>query len=273
MPELPEVESIARTLRERIAGRRIASVRVARPDFVRQGAGAIRKSLTGDRVAAVQRVGKRLWIELESGAACLVHLGMSGRLTIEPADAPTLPHTHLSLRLEGEAGDVRLRDPRRFGGVWFFPEGRVAGDNQLERLGPDALDISTRAFVQLCHGRRPIKSLLLDQRSIAGIGNIYADEALFDARIHPTTLADDLAIDDQRRLAVSVRRVLRKAVNYGGSTLRDYVRADGTSGEFQKLHRVYGRDGQPCWRCRADIQRIVVAQRSTHFCPTCQPMG
>lgn len=226
--------------------------------------------VTGARIELIDRRGKRLWIHIDNGAACLIHLGMSGRLTLESASNALLPHTHLRLRLEGSDVEMRLRDPRRFGGVWFFEEGRVAGERLLEIQGPDALDIRSRVFAEICRGRRAVKALLLDQRALAGVGNIYADEALFDAGIHPLVLANDLSVDDRKRLATSLRRVLRRAVKLGGSTLRDYVRADGTMGEYQNVHRVYGREAQPCVRCGMPIERIIVAQRSTHVCCRCQ---
>lgn len=269
MPELPEVETIAAALREHLIGLRITHVRIARRDFVRHGGNAIRRLLANRRIDAIERHGKRMWLIIDGGAACLLHLGMSGRITVESVGAPTLPHTHLALRFDNHT-EMRFRDPRRFGGVWLFEAGRAQGESALAPLGPDALTIATPVFSKLCRGRRPIKALLLDQRALAGVGNIYADEALFDAHIHPLTMAGELSIETRRKLATSLRRVLRRAVRMGGSTLRDYVRADGTMGEFQNVHRVYGRTDEPCPRCRAPVERLVVAQRSTHICPICQ---
>lgn len=269
MPELPEVETIARALRPALEGRRIANVRVFRRDFIRHGASAATRIFKSATIKSVDRQGKRLWLRLSNAGDCLIHLGMSGRVRLEPPTTPLAPHTHLTLTMAGSETQLRLCDPRRFGGVWLFPNGRESANGALGPLGPDALTITTREFADACHGHRPIKALLLDQKKLAGIGNIYADEALFDARIHPSSLADDLSPDEKRRLAASIRRVLRRAIRYGGSTLRDYVSADGSMGEFQNVHRVYGRDSQPCVRCKSPIERIVVAQRSTHFCKLC----
>ncbi len=272
MPELPEVETIASALRKRMTDCVVASVQLGRRDFVRQGVASIKRSMTGERISAIERQGKRMWLIMGNGAACLIHLGMSGRVTLESPDSPVLPHTHLTIRLADSLIEMRLRDPRRFGGVWYFPKGRAEADKVIEKLGPDALDIKSNAFVEICRGRRPIKALLLDQRALAGVGNIYADEALFDSHIHPLTLANALSVEERKCLAASIRRTLRKAVRLGGSTLRDYVKADGSMGEFQNVHRIYGRESQACVRCKATIERIIVAQRSTHICTICQPL-
>jgi formamidopyrimidine-DNA glycosylase len=269
MPELPEVETIARALRPALEGRRIAAARVFRRDYIRVGATRASRCLTGATINRIEREGKRLWLRLSNGGDCLIHLGMSGRLTLERPQAPIAPHTHLSLTMAGAETQLRVCDPRRFGGVWLFPNGRESTEATLGPLGPDALTVTARDFAGACKGQRPIKALLLDQSKLAGIGNIYADEALFDARIHPLSLADELTTDEHRRLATSIRRVLRRAVQYGGSTLRDYVRADGSMGEFQNVHRVYGRVSKPCVRCKTPIERIIVAQRSTHYCNVC----
>jgi formamidopyrimidine-DNA glycosylase len=299
MPELPEVQTVVDEMHRRIAGDTIVEALLTRPDYVRTATPNIADLLRGRRVLSVSREGKRIWLDLSAPGArprdtavdarCRMHLGMSGRITFEPVAADVEPHTHLRLRFRRLKKELRFRDPRRFGGIWFYNGSAEAGagasgsDTQTTAigsssgthaspLGVDALAVSAGELRELCRRRRPIKSLLLDQSLISGLGNIYCDEALFDARIHPLRPAGDLDADAIRRLARGIRAVLRRAIHHGGSTLRDYVRADGRAGEFQSLHCVYDRKGEPCTRCRRTIERIVLSARSTHFCPRCQAL-
>jgi formamidopyrimidine-DNA glycosylase len=266
MPELPEVETVVRTLRPTLLNRRIAAIVHLRRDIVTPIAENLAARLTGRRIGEIRRRGKRIIIQLDDGNCWYVHLGMTGRLTIEPRDAPRRPHTHLILDL-GESQQLRFADPRRFGGVFWC--GASPAD---ESMGPEPLALSPRDLLQrLSRTKRAIKSALLDQKMIAGIGNIYADEALFDAQIHPLTIATKINAEQARRLNTAIKRVLKRAIEHRGSTLRDYVDANGEPGDFQKVHRVYDREGEPCLRCGRAIVRIIVAQRSTCFCPACQP--
>lgn len=271
MPELPEVETIVTQLRRSLVDARIERVRVVRSDIIRQGRRAFAARLVGRRIDRVERDGKRIRCLLSPAGELVFHLGMSGRLTVQPADAECLKHTHIRIRFSDRAFELRFRDPRRFGGTWFIDGAVRTGSNGLKLLGPDALSIRVPVLRELCRRKRQVKALLLDQQAIGGLGNIYCDEALHGARIHPLTRASDLDERGIRSLACSIRKTLRRAVSAGGSTLRDYTGANGEPGLFQIEHRVYGRAGEPCKRCGAPIVTIQVASRTTHFCEICQP--
>lgn len=274
MPELPEAETIARGLRRSILGRRLGAARFTRPDVLRNRGETPANAITGRRVADVFRRGKRVLIKLDNELTLVFALGMSGQLTVARTDAACPPHTHLRIALDRGARELRFRDVRRFGGVWLLRDG-VPSDKSKGRvlgpLGPDPLEIRIPEFRILLRRKRKIKALLLDQSIIAGLGNIYCDEALHRASIHPAHRADKLTPDLSAALLRGIRAVLREAILRGGSTINDYRDAQGNLGYFQQRHRVYQRTGQPCPRCRTPIQRIIVAARSTHFCPACQP--
>lgn len=270
MPELPEVETIAAQLAASLPGAVVETVRLHRTDIVHHGARGLSREFPGTRIIAVDRHGKRLSLRLSNGGELIVHLGMSGRLTLLPRSEPLLPHTHAQFTFVGRDDELRFRDPRRFGGLWYFQAGEKRLGPRLRPIGPDALSIRVPILRQLLRRRRQIKALLMDQQSISGLGNIYCDEALFSSRIHPLTRADRLNLKQVRQLACAIRKVLRLSIQSGGSTLNDYRRADGREGAFQKMLRVYGREGAPCSRCGAKIRRIFAAGRSTHFCPSCQ---
>ncbi|MBM3774548.1 MAG: bifunctional DNA-formamidopyrimidine glycosylase/DNA-(apurinic or apyrimidinic site) lyase [Acidobacteria bacterium] len=262
MPELPEVETIARALAARLAGRRIlaAEFRVSRvllgsPDEMAAG-------VAGRTVGAIRRHGKFLIIELSGGRLLTVHLGMTGKLLLggEPGK-----YTRALFTLD--RGVLLYDDVRQFGRIEVSHELPA----RLVRLGPEPLEIRPEEFQAGLAGRRTrIKPLLLNQRFLRGVGNIYADEALFRAGIHPLAGAGRLSRERAERLRQAIVNVLREAIRAGGSSVSDYVDADGRQGLFQFSHRVYGRAGEPCRRCRAAIRRIVIAQRSAHFCPRCQ---
>jgi formamidopyrimidine-DNA glycosylase len=220
----------------------------------------------GRVVDRVDRHGNRNLVRLRPVGEIVVHLGMSGRLALTAPSAAPESHTHFRMTFRDRPVEVRLHDPRRFGGVWLS----VAEAVDLSTLGTDALGIPLREFRRALDRRRAIKALLLDQSIVAGLGNIYVDEALHRARIHPSRVADTLSDDEVRALHRAVKRVLDAALRFGGSTLRDYRRADGNAGAFQLLHRVYGRAGEPCLRCGTKIVRQVLAGRGTHTCPSCQ---
>lgn len=268
MPELPEVQTVVSTLRPRVSGGTIARVEVLRPDYIEPAGVDLAKNLTGKVIKDVHRRGKRIIFTLDNGSRFLIHLGMTGRLTAESDDIERLKHTHLVLhvRRKQERCEVRLVDPRRFGRVlWLGDENAETG------LGLEPLTLRPK---QLCRvlsaSRRPIKSLLLDQTRIAGLGNIYVDESLFMAGIHPLTPANKVSTEAALKLCRATKAVLRKALRHRGSSLRDYVDAEGGKGSFQKLHNVYARGGKACRRCKTEIQRIVLGGRSTCFCPRCQ---
>lgn len=274
MPELPEVETIARGLHATLPGRRILSVRLGKMDFIDDPA-AIEREIPGTKILAVRRCGKFLLIDLESANgdvrnfSLLVHLGMTGRLVTCEARAPVPPHTHVFFALD-DGRELRYTDVRRFGRMRIVTGG--VRENTLDALGLDPLEVSEGEFVALLKNRRArIKALLLDQSVLRGIGNIYADESLWRARIHPKRLGANLSPKELRRLYQAVQDVLNDAIEKRGSSIADYVDSDGNLGGFQRLHRVYQREGKKCFRCGAVIRRAIFAGRSSHFCPHCQP--
>ena len=267
MPELPEVQTVVTTLRPKVVGRTIRAVALARTDIVTPATADLVTLLTGRSVLDVQRRGKRIVFSLDDGNRFYVHLGMTGQLTATSRSVSPAPHTHLELDV-GDGLVLRFRDPRRFGGVWWL--GAEAGAQDVG-IGPEPLGLRPGQLAKrLARTTRAIKSALLDQRVVAGLGNIYVDEALFAAAIHPLSPAYGLTAAQVARLNRAIKATLRRALRHRGSTLRDYMDADGAAGGFQRLHRVYDRTGQPCRTCRSPVERIVLGGRSTHFCPRCQ---
>lgn len=269
MPELPEVETVRRSVAEVVVGQRVTSVRVHRPDVVRGEAGLLRLG----RVESVQRLGKQLALVGDSGRCVCIHLGMTGSLcTGEPSGEAKTDHVHIVWRLTG-GRTLRFRDPRRFGGVWAYPDVQALWEARWSLLGPDATVVRPGQLrTALGATRRAVKAALLDQRLVAGLGNIYVDEALHRVGIHPLRPADTLGHDEVARLIRATRQILQRAILAGGSTLRDYVDANGSAGGFQHQHRVYGRGGQPCHRCGQALDTMVVAGRTTVACPHCQQL-
>jgi formamidopyrimidine-DNA glycosylase len=265
MPELPEVETVVRMLRGGLAGAMLGNVLCCRADMVYPPGINLARLLPGRQVSGVGRRGKRILIHLGDGEILCVHLGMTGQLTICPAEASVKSHTHLIVEL-GQS-QLRLRDVRRFGELRWITNPADAE----EGLGPEPLTVAPRALAKaLARTRRSIKVTLLDQKVIAGIGNIYADESLHRAGIHPRTPANRLSAEQVKRLGGAIKRVLREAIAHKGSSLRDYVMVNGESGGYQNMHRVYGRGGEACRKCGLRIRRIVLGGRSTCFCPGCQ---
>jgi formamidopyrimidine-DNA glycosylase len=274
MPELPEVETVARGLREALPGRRILSVRLGKTDFIDDPA-AMELRLPGTTVLRIRRLGKNLVVDLQSGdgdaesLSLLIHLGMTGQITIISPDAPVPKHTHVFLSLD-DGRELRYTDVRRFGRMAILLDGQQ--EKALSGLGIEPLEISGeefRARIGSRNGR--IKALLLDQSIMRGIGNIYADESLWRAKIHPTKMGSKLADAELKRLHRAVQEILREAIRLRGSSISDYVDSDGRKGTFQLRHRVYQRDGKKCSRCGSVIRWANVAGRSSHFCPRCQP--
>ena len=268
MPELPEVEVTRRGLAPHLAGRVISGVAVRQPRLRWPVPHAVRL-LAGRKVRGVQRRGKYLLVDCGDGHLIL-HLGMSGSLRMLPPGTPAEKHDHFDLIL----GDrlLRLRDPRRFGAV-LWTKDAVHAHPLIAKLGIEplsrALDPARLHALTRAH-RAPIKQFLMDGRRIVGVGNIYASESLFRAGIHPRTRTNRLTLERCARLAKAIKDTLRAAIRAGGSSLRDYVGADGHRGDSQSRHRVYDREGKACRRCGSAIKRLVQGQRSTFFCPRCQ---
>jgi formamidopyrimidine-DNA glycosylase len=272
MPELPEVETVRRTLAPALGGR-ISSVWTSGMGLhmARKPPRAKLRRLVGARITAVRRHGKYLLLDTDRAESILVHLGMTGRLRIHRASDPRAPHTHVVLGLD--RGELRFVDARRFGQFDVVVRGEERGHPGLGALGPDALEHGVDPVVLLAAARlkrTTLKAFVLDQSVIAGVGNIYASEALWRARLRPTLRTQRLTAPSAVRLADAIREVIERALDNGGTTLSDFVDADGTAGENADYLWVYDRAGQPCMRCRTAIKRSVLQGRATYFCPTCQ---
>ena len=269
MPELPEVETIARGLAKRVVGDVIESVWLgSKPEPLKSSAAEIAATLQSRKISEVRRVGKHIVVDLsgENGnarsAQWIVHLGMTGSLQVCSPESELAKHTHAVVRL-ASGRELRFVDPRRFG--------RLSVIEKFEAPGAEPLQVSLENFVALFRGRKtPIKSALLNQKLLSGVGNIYADEALFRAGIRPRRRTASLSHDELARLHKSLKRVLREAIKLGGSSISDYVDAEGDEGFFQLRHRVYGREGKPCLGCKTSVKRVVIGGRSSHYCPKCQ---
>ena len=274
MPELPEVETIARGLAQRVTGERIESVWIgSKKQPLKSSASKIAATLTGKSIARVHRMGKNIVFELASSpgrmspvadAQWIVHLGMTGRMLVCEAGTEPIKHTHVLVSLTS-GNEIRFIDARMFGKLSVHPHGG------FDPGGVEPLDVELPTFVQLFRGKKtPIKSALLDQKLLRGVGNIYADESLARIGVRPKRRASSLTRDELTRLWKAVQEVLREAIQLGGSSVSDYVGADGEEGFFQLQHRVYGREGEPCLTCRTPIKRVVIAGRSSHYCQKCQ---
>jgi formamidopyrimidine-DNA glycosylase len=288
MPELPEVETIARGLANRVTGDVIESVWLgSKPEPLKSTASEIVATLESKRIGAVHRVGKHIVFDLENGrrasspvkqksrqksskasappsntAQWIVHLGMTGRMLVCDPDQALEKHTHAVAKL-ASGRELRFVDPRRFG--------RLSVAHGFEAAGSEPLEVELDAFIHLFRGRKtPIKSALLNQKLLRGVGNIYADESLFRSGVRPRRRAASLTRKELVLLYAAVQEVLKEAIALGGSSVSDYVDADGEEGFFQLQHRVYGREGEPCLVCKTPIKRVVIAGRSSHYCPNCQ---
>ena len=308
MPELPEVETIARGLAKRVTGDVVESVWLGqKKEPLKSPASAIAATLEHSRIAAVRRMGKHIVFDLEQDrdyvarapspakgrradrkpkktqtssiphaeasvdarptstkAQWIVHLGMTGSLRVCEPETEVAKHTHAILRLSS-GRELRFVDPRRFGRL------SVAQSGDFDAAGIEPLEADLDRFLTLFHGRKtPIKSALLNQKLLRGVGNIYADESLFRAGLRPRRRASTITRDQLAKLLVAVKEVLKEAIALGGSSISDYVDADGEEGFFQLQHRVYGRESEPCLVCKTPIKRVVIAGRSSHYCPNCQ---
>lgn len=279
MPELPEVETVARGLQLTIAGRRIVSVTLGKTDFIDDPA-ALERYLPGSSIERVERFGKFMLVRLSSeasahgpngavsGGSLLVHLGMTGHLSPHPAAEPFAKHTHARFLLD-DGRELRYTDARRFGRMAYLAAEHLPAE--LGRFGADPLEITEQQFAALLKSHKArIKALLLDQSALRGVGNIYADESLWRARIHPMRIASKLSPVEARKLCKALQGVLHEAIALRGSSISDFLDADGQPGEYQRRHRAYGREGKSCYRCKTLIRRAIVAGRSSYFCPKCQ---
>lgn len=281
MPELPEVETVRRGIETKVVGRKILSVEVGRERSVRRvGKEAVIHGLTGTTMIAAHRRGKYILCDLDSGDSVMIHLRMSGRVLVEPVGTERPPHTHVVLQLsqrDGALDEMWFVDPRTFGEVVVYdPRHESEVLPELAKLGPDPISDSFDGTIlaQRLAGRRgAIKPLLLNQHVVAGVGNIYADEVLHRVGLRWSRTVDTLSRKKIDQLAVTIREILAEAIESGGSTLQDtqYVDVEGNVGSFQENHRVYGREGLGCLTCgKTSIRRVMVAGRSTSYCPRCQ---
>jgi len=270
VPELPEVETTRRGLSPHVRGRRIAALKLYERRLRWPVAARLAATVAGQRIRGIGRRGKYLLLKVESGTL-LLHLGMSGNLRALPASAPRLPHDHFELVLDSGVA-LRFNDPRRFGSL-LYVRGEALAHPLLAHLAPEPLSgaFDTAYLWKVTRGRRvAVKQLLMNSRLVVGVGNIYASEALFRARIRPRRQARSLRRAEVARLVRAVRAVLRQAIRAGGTTLRDYLRADGSPGYFRQRLYVYERAGRPCRRCGTPVRAIAQGQRSTYYCPSCQ---
>jgi len=257
LPELPEVETVVRTLAPHLRGRHIVSASFSSPFVTPGNRKALARRLSGRTIQSITRRGKFIVIQLDRGTLT-VHLGMTGRLLI---DAASTKHTYGILTLD--TGCLIYTDPRQFG--------RILWNHDLSRLGPEPLDISLGEFQARVKSRKTsIKALLLNQTFLAGMGNIYVDETLFAARVHPLARASQLSATRVAAIHRHMRQILGAAIRLGGSSISDYVDARGERGWFQLQHQAYGREGEPCTVCGTPIRKTTVVQRGTHYCPQCQ---
>lgn len=286
MPELPEVETIARGLQKRVTGDAIESVWLgSKPQTMKSSPAEIASTLEHTRIVEVRRMGKHIVFELERNGVprapsrikarkkskplgprsqWIVHLGMTGRMVVCEPDAEVEKHTHAIVRLES-GRELRFVDPRRFGRL------SVARQGGFDAGGAEPLEVEKESFLVLFRGRKtPIKSALLNQKLLRGVGNIYADESLFRAGIRPRRRVSTVPRPKLEALYAAIQEVLKEAIALGGSSISDYVDADGEEGFFQLQHRVYGREGEPCLVCKTQIKRVVIGGRSSHYCPNCQ---
>lgn len=273
MPELPEVETVRRTLEKHLVGLSFTGVDVHMPKVIRTpGLEEFNNLLVGPKITKLDRRGKYLLIHFASNYTLVTHLRMTGRLVYSPPEEPLAKHTHVVFYLSN-GNQLRFADMRQFGRMSLVPTGELDSLSGLKDLGVEPLsDKFTREFMkkELRRRRTRLKSLLLDQTFIAGLGNIYADEALHRARLHPERLANDLNPREITRLYQAVREVIQEGIENRGTTFRDYVDGEGQAGNFQEMLKVYSREGQPCHCCGTSVNRIRVGGRSSYFCPQCQ---
>ncbi len=295
MPELPEVETVAEGLRKTVIGRKVKEIEALFPGIVKQNVDLFKRSVVRRRIKGVRRRAKYLLIDLSGGKTILIHLGMTGNLLFDvrssssfdssqdktavrrkPISSPTRncnKHDHLIFRFCRPDSCLCYNDQRKFGKIKVFDTEQENQVPELKRLGPDVIDVTPSEFADLFKNRKGrIKSALLNQQIVAGLGNIYADESLFEAGINPAQRIERLNKSKLEQLHKSINKILHKAIKAGGSSIDNYLNIDGKMGEFQLQHKVYGREGEKCKRCGTKIKRIKINQRSSYFCPKCQPV-
>lgn len=275
MPELPEVETIRRGLRTHVVGRIIRRMTVSERRLRLPVPRQLGARVANRRIVGAERRGKYLILALDSGDRLLIHLGMTGRLSLLPVETPRNKHDHVDFEL-ADARDrrslLRFRDPRRFGAVLWWPAAQ-RGHALLDALGPEPFDAAFGGeyLYERSRGRRvALKNFIMDGRIVVGVGNIYASEALFRAGVRPARAAGRVTRAEYARLAEAIREVLNEAIAQGGTTLRDFAGTSGEAGYFRVRLAAYGRDGQPCRACGTKIRRVVIGQRSSFYCPQCQ---
>jgi formamidopyrimidine-DNA glycosylase len=274
MPELPEVETVVRDLHPLLVGKRFAAVRAGKRKLRRPWKREWVARLVGAAVEGVRRRGKWIVIDLDAGPRLVVHLGMTGQFTVTKSDEAMKDHTHLVFELDGGAHQLRFRDARRFGSVELYVDEPAVQAFLAGRLGPEPTEIDPAAFrAALRRTGRTLKAVLLDQTVVAGVGNIYADESLHRAGLHPERRGRTVTDAEADRLREAIAAVIAAAVASRGSTIRDYVGGSGLRGGYQDSFRVYGRTGEACPTCSTAIEVVRVAGRSSHYCPVCQPVG
>ncbi|WP_418792094.1 DNA-formamidopyrimidine glycosylase [Phosphitispora sp. TUW77] len=273
MPELPEVETIRRSLEHKIKGKIFTGVDIYLEKILKGiDPGEFDEKLKGKKITGISRRGKYLIIQLAGGLVIVVHLRMTGQLLYCSAEQEKSKYTHMIFHLSDQ-GELRFVDQRQFGKVQFLPAKDLENHSSLKNLGVEPLsDEFTRGFFMkgLKNRRVKIKPLLLEQEFIAGIGNIYADEALFRAKVNPEKVASNLSSREASKLFIAIKEVLEEGIENKGTSIKDYIDGDGNQGNNQNNLRVYGREGQPCIKCGTEIQRVVIRGRSSHFCPKCQ---
>ena len=267
MPELPEVEVIVRGLRGKVLNNSITSLPWLKPHVLANTTiKELKQRIINQRICEVSRRAKYIIIKLTGDVFLVVHLRMTGKLTVVQKNVKPGKHTVFIFQLDDQA--LVFDDMRKFGRIWLVENPDQLP--QLMKLGPDALNLTYSEFKKICVGKKPIKSLILDQVKIAGLGNIYASEILYLAHVHPQKPAGNLTAQEIKNIHNQIKPVLRQAIKAGGTSISDYVNSSGVPGEFQKLLKVYQRENQPCYTCNTPIQRIMIANRSTFFCPLCQ---
>jgi len=270
MPELPEVETIVRGLREIVLGKKIKVVKIVPSRVLQSSISSFKRNLIGKKIKGAKRRGKNIILKLSSGNFLLVHLGMTGHLFFLDKPAPLGKHDHIDL-IFSDNSSLRYNDIRKFGKFKLVKSSSIEKVEDLKSLGSEPLEISKDNFARLLQRRRGrIKSTLLNQKVVAGIGNIYADEVLFEAKIYPEEKAFNICSDRLKKLHQAIGKILKEAIKAGGSSVDNYLDLEGKKGFFQFHHKIYGKKGEPCPRCRTKIKKMVLNQRSSYFCPNCQ---
>lgn len=272
MPELPEVETVARGLRRSLIGCTIAKAKIRCEKIARENPGLFTRIIKGKKIKKIERYGKQLLIYLSDDWLFWCHLMMTGHLFVMPKSQPVQKPDRVLIIFEDDSRELRFHDVRRFGHFRLIRTKNLDSVKEFVQLGPDALEVSRAQFITIFRKpRRMIKPALLDQRLVCGLGNIYADEILFAAKIHPCSRTDTLLSAQLARLYSAMQKILGLAIRWKGTSVDSYSDVNNQPGQFQHRLKVYGRNGEKCYLCQSKIQRIIVAQRSSHFCPTCQP--